>query len=138
MNILKRKRLEAWFFITLKDSIHRIKRMRFSGIEKVLKFQKNSFEVNLEGEMFKKRRKTIFFFDVNTKSQIYKEGQVFKENDAQMKDWLYLDEIMLQGFKSLGKKTFSLNWVHLVFVGLSCLLGGWILGSFFQISEMLV
>lgn len=135
---VKKTKFRAWFFIKEKDIIKLYKKKRFKSVNKkgIFKYKNEPYEPIIDYPTFKNGNKSYFFFLLGSKTQITTYDITIQDSDAEIKDLLYTQEALYQGFKAIKEKGLSINWIHLVLVGIAFLLAGWILGNYIPIGAL--
>ena len=139
MVLVKKKiKYRAWFFIKQDKSRRLAKKKRFNPVKKkgLVIYKGVSYEPILGNPTFDNGIKRYFFFDIGTKAQISTYEISTIESDAEIKDLLYIQEVMKQGFEAIKEKGLIINWIHLVLTAIACISAGWILGNYIPIGVL--
>jgi len=135
---VKKSKFKVWFFLKENDNYRLHKKKRFNALnnEGLIYYKSKPYEPLLEYPAFNNGKKRYFFFEIGKKAQITTYEVSVDNSDAELKDLLYLQEVMKQGFKAIKEPKIVINWIHLVFVAFLFLLGGWILGNYIPIGVL--
>ena len=134
--LVKKTKFRAWFFIKENDSYRLHKKKRFNPVKKegLVHYKKKPYEPLIEHPTFDNGKKRFFFFEINKKAQIITYEIPMIDSDAELKELLYIQEVMRQGFQAIKEPKLVVNWIHLVLTAISCLAVGWILGNYIPIG----
>lgn len=136
--IVSKTKFRVWFFIKENEAYKLHKKKRFNPLKRkgLVYYKKVPYEPLLEHPTFENGKKQYFFFEIGKKSQITTYEISTLDSDAEIKDLLYIQEVMKQGFSAIKESGLKLNWIHLVLASFSFLLTGWILGNYVPIGVL--
>lgn len=129
-------KFRAWFFIKHGGTYKLKKKKRFNPLNKTFKYKGKAYSPELDNPTFDNGNKSYFFFEIGNSTQIATQEFSSSEQDTEIKDLLYVNEVMYQGFKAIKEKGLVINWIHLVLGMLSALAIGWIIGNYIPIGVL--
>ncbi len=131
-----KQKYKAWFFTKEYGTIRFRKKKRFSPLKTIINYHGKPYTPIIDNPSFIKGLNSYYIFDIHSKEQI----TIHRNNNdvnTTANDLLYAREVLVQLFKSLGKTKVVLNWIHLVFAVGFAILGGWIVGSYFPLGQII-
>lgn len=138
MMFVKKTKFRVWFFIRENDNLRLHKKKRFNPLKKegLIYYKKKPYEPKISHPTFDNGKKRFYFFKIGTKAQITTYEIPTIDSDAEIKDLLYIQEVMKQGFSAIKESGLSINWIHLLLASITFMLTGWILGNYIPIGVL--
>ncbi len=133
---VKKTKFRVWFFVKKGNNYKLHKKKKFKALNNagLIYYKKKPYEPILEYPTFDNGNKRYYFFALESQAQITTYEVSMENSDSDIKDLLYTQEVLKQGFRAIKEPKLVINWIHLVFIAISCLLGGWILGNYIPIG----